>query len=170
MAGTTTTDWRSQLATEFTDCVTSINQQIVNTGVADPLWQRLHDQRQQYAAAIDALNGSLIDTLIAQAASVTSLLERATDAAVSAVDQIRTTANVVGFAAALLVLATAIASAASTGNAAGLASAAQGVVTAASKFSPCGPPTGSAVAEVPMSDAGGEGPAECEAAVATATP
>jgi hypothetical protein len=42
MAGTTTTtDWRSQLAIEFTDCVTSINQQIIDTSIADPLWQRL---------------------------------------------------------------------------------------------------------------------------------
>jgi hypothetical protein len=135
MAGTTTTtDWRSQLAIEFTDCVTSINQQIIDTSIADPLWQRLHDQRQQYTSAVDALNGSLIDDLIAAATGATALLEQATSAAVSAVNRIRTTANVVGFAAALLVLATSIAAAASTGSFTGLISAAQGVVTAASKF------------------------------------
>lgn len=127
-------DWRSTLIQEFSECVTVINQQIAQTVITDPVWQRLHDQRQQYWNAISSLQSSLLDTLLTKIPNVTTTLNDAANKAKEAVTRIQTIANAVGLAASLLVLATAIATAATTGNPAGIIPAAQGVVTAAGKI------------------------------------
>src|ERR1700689_219971 len=127
-------DWRTPMISDFTLCVNSLNDQIGNSSIADPMWQSLHDQRQQYWTAIQALQGSAIDSLLATVPNIDTELNGAAATAKQAVAKIQSISNAVGLAASLLVLATAIATMASTGNPGGIVSAAQGVVTAATKI------------------------------------
>ncbi len=120
---------------EFDQCVASLNQQLAAIDASDPSWQTLNDQIQQYWNANIALQGVVISGFIAEMPAMETSLENATSSAMKAVGTIAAISHVVGLAAALLVLATAIATAASSGNPAGIIPAAQGVIAAAQTLS-----------------------------------